>query len=405
MVNKRKLKPKETTGVLGTVKGFRDIEASKRIAIRNIIENTFQLYNFQPVETPIIEYEKFVKSNNENDEAVGDIFKLQDKGKRKLALRYEFTFQLKRLAKNKKLPYRRYQIGPVFRDEPVKSGRFRQFIQCDADIVGSTIKDEAEILKIVSKIFNKLRITFTINVNNRKLLNEILEELRIKEKDKIKIIKEIDKLDKLPESEIKKNLKKYSTGLKKYNADKILSIFKKPEKYFKKYKAYSEIKKLREYCNIYNVKFNFSPFVARGLSYYNGTVFEIKAYVEKLKRIGISAAGGSYMVNGVQSTGISFGLDRLALLTKIDPTKKQILIISLNQDKKAISLAEKIRNLSIPCQIYYGKPGKALEYANSLKIPYVIFLGEQEVKKGKIKLRNMKTGKEKMVSEKELKII
>src|SRR3989344_2735207 len=129
-----------------TAKGFRDIEdASKRIAIRNIIENIFQLYNFKPVETPIIEYEEFVKGNNQNDEAVSDIFVLKDKGNRDLALRYEFTFQLKRLAQNKKLPYKRYQIGTLFRDEPLGPNRWRSFTQCDADVVGSSIKDEADL--------------------------------------------------------------------------------------------------------------------------------------------------------------------------------------------------------------------------------------------------------------------
>ena len=146
-----------------TVKGFRDIEdSSKRIAIRNIIEDIFRLYDFKPVETPTIEYEEFVKGENVNDEVVSDIFKLKDKGKRKLALRYEFTFQLKRLAKNKKLPYRRYQIGKVFRDEPITGNRWREFIQCDVDVVGSNIKDEAEILKITSEIFEKLRICLAV---------------------------------------------------------------------------------------------------------------------------------------------------------------------------------------------------------------------------------------------------
>jgi len=376
-----------------TVKGFRDIEdASKRIIIRNIIEDVFKLYNFQAVETPIIEYEEFVKGENPNDEAVSDVFKLQDKGKRKLALRYEFTFQLKRLAKNKKLPFKRYQTGVVFRDEPIKPGRFRQFTQCDADIIGSTIKDEAEILKIVS----------VINVNNRKLLNEILEEQGIKNKDKMDVIREIDKLDKLPEAEIKKNLKKYSTSLKKYNADKILSIFKKPESYFKKYKSYSEIKELKKYCKMYGVKVNFSPFIARGLSYYNGTVFEIKSYVKNLERMGIAAAGGSYFVNNIPVTGISFGLDRLEMLAKIDLDKKKVLVISLNQDKKAVQLVEEVRKLGVACSIYYGKPGKALEYANSLKIPFVVFVGGEEVKKGKVKIRDMKTGKERLVDRKGL---
>jgi len=372
-----------------TVKGFRDIEnASKRTAIRDTIESVFQLYNFQPVETPIIESEEFVKGNNLNDEAVSDIFKLEDKGKRKLALRYEFTFQLKRLAKNKKLPYRRYQIGPVFRDEPVTGNRWRQFTQCDADIIGSTIKDEAEILNLITQILKKLKVKFTINVNNRKLLNEILEKNKIKDTEKI--IKEIDKLDKLTEEQIKKNLKKY-------RAEKILTIFKKPESYFKKYDFYSEIKELKKACKNYGIRINFQPSLARGLSYYTGTIFEVKGELKET-----IAAGGSYTINDVAATGISFGLDRLEMLTNMIPLFKKVLIISLNQDKKAVQLADKIRGLNMPCLVMYGKPGKALEYANSYKIPYVIFLGKEEVKKGKVKLRDMKTGKEKMITEKEL---
>ncbi len=374
------------------VKGFRDYsgeEALKRARIRQIIEETFKLYGFEPAETPIIEYEEFVRGDNPNDEAVSDTFKLEDRGKRKLALRYEFTFQLKRLMKNKKLPYKRYQIGPVFRDEPVSATRFRQIIQCDPDIIGSTIKDEAEILKIASEILNKLNIKFTININNRKLLDEILNEQKIKEKKAV--IKEIDKLDKLSESEVRKNLKKY-------NAEKILSIFKKPEKYFEKYKSYSEIQELKKYCKNCKVDVKFQSSLARGLSYYNGTVFEIKTKEIKETILG----GGSYMFNGVQCTGYAIGLERLSLLAKIEPEKKQILIISLNQDKKANKLADRIRKLGVACSVMFGKPGKALEYANSYNISSVIFIGKEEVKKKKIKIRNMRTGKEKLVSEKQL---
>ena len=380
---------------IDTVKGFRDIEdSSKRIAIKKVIEETFQLYNFQAVETPIIEYEEFVKGNNTNDEAVSDIFKLKDKGERNLALRYEFTFQLKRLANNKKLPYKRYQIGEVFRDEPVRENRFRQFTQCDADIIGSSIKDEAEILKIASEILNKLNIKFTINFNNRKLLSEILNEIKIKDENKQQVIREIDKLDKLEEKEIKENLKKY-------NAEPILNIFKKPEKYFEKYPSYNEIKELKKICNNYKIKLNFQPFLARGLSYYNSTIFEIKAEgKDKIKET--IAAGGSYIINNIQSTGISFGLDRLEITCPLSFDKKKVLIISLNQDKKAIELADKIRKLNIPCSIMYNKVSKALEFANSYLIKYVIFLGEDEVKKKKIKIRDMASGKEKLINEKEL---
>jgi len=138
-----------------TVKGFKDYsgeEARKKAEIRKILVRTFEKYGFEPAETPIIEYEEFVKGENPDDEAVSNVFKLQDRGKRKLALRYEFTFQLNRLAKNKKLPYKRYQIGEVFRDEPVSANRFRQFTQCDIDVGGSDIKDEAEVLAMFSEI-------------------------------------------------------------------------------------------------------------------------------------------------------------------------------------------------------------------------------------------------------------
>ena len=142
-----------------TVKGFKDVlggEALKREKIREILTNNFRLYGFEYAETPTIEYEEFVKKGNENDEVISDIFRLKDKGNRNLALRYELTFPLKRIAKNKKLPYKRYQIGSVFRDEPISSNRFREFTQCDIDIIGSGYKDDAEVLKITSKALDKI---------------------------------------------------------------------------------------------------------------------------------------------------------------------------------------------------------------------------------------------------------
>jgi histidyl-tRNA synthetase len=292
--------------------------------------------------------------------------------------------------KDKKLPYKRYQIGPVFRDEPVSGNRLRQFTQLDPDIVGSTIKDEAEILTIVKRILNSLEIKFKINVNNRKLLNEILDKENIKKTDFEKVIREIDKLDKLPEKEVYNNLKVYG-------AQKILEIFRKPESYFEEYENYSEIKELKKYCNDYNVEVKFNPTLARGLSYYNRGVFEVKSDLKET-----IAGGGSYMFNGVQCTGISFGLERLSLLAKIQFKKNKVLIISINEDKKAIELSEKLRDNNIPCLIFYNKLSKALDYANSYKIPHVIFIGENEIKKKLYKIRNMNSGKEELVNEKDL---
>ena len=371
------------------VKGFKDYlgeDAEKREEIRKILVEAFESYGFEPAETPVIEYEEFVKGNNENDEAVSDIFRLEDKGKRKLALRYEFTFQLKRLMNNKKMPYKRYQIGPVFRDEPISANRFRQFTQCDVDIIGSGVKEDAEILSLAKEILDKVEVKFTIYFNNRKLLNEILESEGIKKK--VEVIKEIDKLDKLSEKEVKENLKKYG-------AEKILEIIKKPKGFFERYNSYSEIKELEKYLKIYGVKAEFSPSLARGLSYYNGTIFEIKT--QKIKET--ITAGGAYMFNGIQCVGISFGLDRISLLSSLKDEKEKFLVVSLGKDKEVIKLVEKLRKDGKVVGIYYGKPTKALDYANSYNFNKVIFVGEKEVKSKKFKIKDMKTGKESLLKD------
>jgi len=372
------------------VKGFRDYigeEAEKRAEIKKIIINKFERYGFKPAETPVIEYESFVKGDNEKDEAVSDVFKLKDKGERELALRYEFTFQLKRLIQNQKLPFKRYQIGEVFRDEPISANRFRQFVQCDADIVGSTIKDEAEILAIANEILKKLGIKPVILINNRKLVNEILDSEGVKEKDRQQVMREIDKYDKLPEKEVRENLKKY-------NAEKILDLFKKGEKFFSQFESYKEIIGLMAYCKAYGVRVVFSPTVIRGLSYYNGSVFEIKSQGIKETIV----AGGSYSLDGIQATGISLGLERLSSLAKINVNKERFLIVSLEQDRKAIQIAQDLREKGKIASIFYGKPSKALEYANSYKINRVIFVGAKEIKKRVFKVKDMKTGRERILT-------
>jgi len=366
-----------------TVKGFKDKlgkEGEKFAFIRKIAEQTFEKYNFQEIETPIIEYEEFVKGENENDEAVSDIFKLEDKGKRKLALRYEFTFQLKRIANNKKIPFKRFQIGQVFRDEPITGNRLRQFTQCDIDTIGASIKDQAEILSAVKDILDALGINFTIYVNNRKLLNEILDEQGIKNKEEA--IRELDKLDKLPEKEVEKNLNKIGAG-------KLMSIVREPFEFFKKYNSYSEIEELAKYCKYYNVKIVFRPTLARGLSYYTGNVFEIESGIkEKI------CGGGTYLIDGVESSGISFSIERLMAVSNILIDIDKILLVSLNQDKKTIEISKKLRKQGKNVSIFFGKPSKALEYANSYGIKKVIFVGKKEIEKKRFLIKDLQTGKE-----------
>ncbi len=379
-----------------TVKGFRDFigkDAEKIERIRQILKETFEAYGFEPVQTPVIEQEKFVQGDNADDEAVSDIFKLKDRGKRKLALRYEFTFQLKRLMKNQKLPWKRYQIGQIFRDEPVSKNRLRQFTQADADIIGisddAPARDEAEILALTNQAFKEMGIKPVILVNNRVLLDEILEFEKVDKKKRAQVLREIDKYDKIGE-------KKLKSILKKYDAEKFLDDIKKGEKFFKQFSSYKRIISLMDYCKQYGFRVEFSPTIARGLSYYNGSVFEVKARGIKETVI----AGGSYEFNGKQCTGISFGLERLAEVSQLEAEKDKTLIISIGQDRKAIKLAEKLRKRGEVVSIYYGKPSKALEYANSYSYKKVIFLGDKEVnllKQGKVKMKDMASGKEKLV--------
>jgi len=371
-----------------TVKGFRDFtgeEAQKRELIRDVLVRIFESYGFEPAETPVVEYKDFVRGENTNDEAVSDIFKLQDRGGRDLALRYEFTFQLKRLMQGKKLPFKRYQIGPVFRDEPTTGNRLRQFTQCDVDIVGATVKDEAEVLAIVKRVLTELGIKFTIFINNRKLMNEILEKEKIEKENWEKVIREIDKIDKSSEEEV-------YNALTQYYAESVLDVFKQDNKAFEKYDSYAEIKALMEICKSYGVEVQFKPSLARGLSYYNGSVFEVKSDIKET-----ITAGGSFMFNEVQSTGLSFGLERLSLLTKIAPSKKKVMVISIGQDEKAIECAEKLRDNKIACTIFYGKMSKALEYANAKKISLAIFVGEEESKKKVVKVKDLDSGKEELI--------
>ncbi|NMB67115.1 histidine--tRNA ligase [Candidatus Woesearchaeota archaeon] len=373
------------------IKGFKDFtgeEAEKRKFIKSILVETFEKYGFEPAETPVIENEEFVRGENKGDEAISEIYTLKDKGNRNLALRYEFTFQLDRISKSKKLPYKRYQIGEVFRDEPTNSKRVRQITQCDLDIVGSTIRDEAEVLSIANEVLSKLRIKNEIYIGNRALLNEIMDDEGItkNKEERNQIMREIDKLDKIKEEDIMINLKKFK-------AEKLINIFKEKEKYFEKYKNYEQIKKLKEYCSFYGFNIIFQPSLVRGLSYYNGNVWEIKT---KEMRESI-CGGGSYLVNDIQSTGISFGLERLSILFNSFNKKEKILVLSLNQDEKAIKFSQKLRDKGKNVVIFYGKPTKALDYANSYKINEVIFIGEEEVKKGKAKIKNMQTGKENFI--------
>ena len=392
--------------MIETVKGFRDVlypESLKRARIKEIIEKNFKLFAFIPVETPSIEYEELAKGDSEKDEAVSERFRLKDRGNRDLALRYEFTFQLKRIFKenpNIKLPFRRYQIGCVFRDEPVEKDRYREFIQCDADIIGDkSMKADAECLALADKICRELGINYKLKINNRKLLKSIFDKLDITDRENV--FRELDKIGKTGEDAVKRELQKYA------DKNQIINLFKLLNKdlaYFvkEKFSGAFELMELIKLCKEYKIKAEFTPFLFRGFSYYTGNIFE--AYNEKIKG-SIFAGGrfdnlvGDYIDREIPAVGISFG--RLLDYPDVEVESIKCLIISIKQDKKAVELVVKLRNKNISCFVM-DKLSKGLEYADSYKIKKVIFIGSEEIKKKKYKLRDMKTGKEEMLGEREL---
>src|SRR3989338_4395340 len=394
-----------------TVKGFQDIlppDSQKFQAIERVIEKHFKLYGFLPIKTPTIEFDELMRTNNvgEEDEAVSDRFRLQDRGGRNLGLRYEFTFQLARLFKqnpNIKLPLRRYQIGSVFRDEPTGQGRFKEFTQCDADIIGdSSIEADAECIALWSDILKALKIKAEIHISNKKLAYAILDSIQLQQKREI--LKELDKLDKLGEDTIKTNLKKYA------DANQILTLFKLLEKdleFFVKnlFEGSDEIFKVQELGKTLGFTIKFNPFIVRGLSYYTGNVIEFKV-AEGKHAIGgggrYDGVAGRFLNRKIPAIGVSFGIERLMEYAQIKNETTKTLVISLEKDKEANNLAKKLRKENISCIMVSDKPGKALEYGNAYQIPYAIFIGAEELAKKKYKLKNMTSGEEKDLTEKKL---
>lgn len=399
-----------------TVKGFEDYlpqESQKREKIKEIAKKYFQLYGFLPVETPSIEFDELMRTDNlaDEDEAVRDRFRLRDRANRNLGLRYELTFQLARLFKqnpNIKLPFKKYQIGTVFRDEPIRPGRTREFTQCDVDIIGdSSINADAECLAVISDILKELKIeSVEIQINNRKLIDEIIKSVQITEKQQT--LREIDKIDKIGEDQVKMNLKKFA------DSNQILSLFKLMDKDIKFFKdnmfaGSEELAELIEKCKQYNIKLKFNPRLMRGFNYYTGNVFEVT--VGKTALLGggrYDKLVGKYLVGkDIPAVGISFSLEAITGLCeseisklKIDNTKA--IIISIEKDKESIKLAQNLRKNNVSCTINSQGPGKALEYANSYKIPFAIFVGKEEITSKKFKLRNMESGEESLLTEKSL---
>lgn len=414
---------------LETAKGTRDFYGEEEILKQEIIaklKKTFELYGFNPLNTPILERLDCLTSKYAGGEEITkEIFKLKDQGKRNLGLRYDLTVPLARFVssnKELKMPFKRYEMGVVFRDGPIKFGRYREFWQCDADIIGSSsMLSEIEILELAKNFFDAIKLKAIIKINNRKILDSIIEKCKIRRKLKTKVILIIDKLAKQGEEAVRKELKENNLQEKEIkNLFKFINFKgtnKGKIKFLEKELPNNEgIKEIKEILDNFNfVEFDIS--LTRGLVYYTSTVFEI--YLRNSQITSSIAAGGRYdkMIPTFLQTnqqypavGLSFGLSviidalKLEKKYKAKKTKTTVYIIPINTQKESLRLAKMLRKNEINTEIDLNQKSitKNLDYANAYKIPKVIILGEKELKKKKYKLKNMIKGKEVYLNERDL---
>ena len=406
-------------------KGTRDFSPEEKILRDRIIgtlEEVFELYGYAPLETPVLEKFDVLSSKYAGGaEILKETFRLTDQGKRELGLRYDLTVPLARymgINPSIKMPFKRYQIGDVFRDGPVASARYRQFTQCDVDIVGSSsMATDAEIVSLAYAAFCRLNLQACVKLNSRKLLNDILDYCGLEKSRQESAILSIDKLGKFGHEYVKNELKaqkidekKINTllgmiSLKGANEEKISQL----KKFLKNSCGLNEIAELLSYVKSMGIEADFDISLARGLSYYTGTVFEA---VLKNSSVESSVCGGGRydgMIGALlgkgscPAVGISFGLDRIydALAEKQDSKKKtntQVYVIPIKALNEGINIAWQLRDAGINTDMDANgkRPSKNLEYANSLGIPFVIFVGKKELEENKVKLRNMESGEEEM---------
>ena len=419
-----------------TLPGFMELLPSEQILfnqMKKTIEESYQKFGFLPIDTPIIELSEVLlaKAGGETEK---QIYRF-NKGETDLSLRFDLTVPLaKFVAKNYNdlsFPFRRYQIGKVYRGEKAQKGRYREFYQCDIDIIGDgelSIINDAELPVVISTTFKNLGFSnFTIKINNRKILNGLYEGLGQKE-NSVDIMRIIDKIDKIGEEKVRKEISEL--GVSNEIVDKLVSFIKingtTDEKLAKLdemnienetyQKGVNELKDVIKYIRMFGLpeeNFTVDFTISRGLDYYTGTVYE--TFLNEYRELGSVCSGGryenlaeNYTDKKLPGVGISIGLTRLFYklneLGLIKATKKSVadvLIVPMMDDmKEAIALGTNLRNAGINTEIYLNdKKIKAkMKYADRLKIPYVIVVGENEVQANKLKVKNMETGEEKEAS-------
>ena len=416
-----------------TLPGFMELLPGEQVLfnqMKETIQKTYEKFGFLPIDTPVIESTEVLlaKAGGETEKQLYSF----TKGDSNLTLRFDLTVPLAKYvamhSNELSFPFRRYQIGKVYRGERAQRGRYREFYQCDIDVIGDgelNIINDAEVPSIMYEIFRKLGLdNFTIKINNRKILNGLFESINAKE-NAVDIMRIIDKIEKIGEKNVVGELQ--NLQISQENIEKIVKLIQIDGTTDEKLQALenlkienqtycegvTELKEVIKYIRLFNVPekyFTVDVSIARGLDYYTGTVYE--TFLDEHKSVGSICSGGRYnnlseyyIDRKLPGVGMSIGLTRLFyILNEINLIKtekksiSEILIISMIQDlKPAIEIANKLRQEGINTEIYFDdKKIKAkFKYADKLKIPYVIVIGEDEIKTGELTLKNMETGEQK----------
>lgn len=403
--------------------------------LKNIIEDNFIKYGFVNLDTPLIEKEEILLSKG-GGETSKQIYRI-DKVSKPQALRFDLTVSLARYvamnAHNLAFPFRRYQIGKVYRGERNQKGRYREFYQCDIDIVGQdklSLYNDAEIPLVIYKIFSEIGFDeLTFHINNRRLLNGYFDAIGVNDKEGV--LRTIDKLQKIGREKTIYELS--NLGLDESQIDKIFYLIsdEKDDSIVKLNSIEVDYEEFligrKELLNVYQymldfgipkdkIKIDFS--ITRGLDYYTGTVYE--TFLNGYESIGSVCSGGRYddLANNFTKShhpgiGVSIGLSRLYYQLKeaglLEETKRGYvdviaLPMTFNDINYCYSIVEELRKESIISQVYFedAKLKKKFSYADKINAKYAIVVGEDERSRGMLSLRNLKTGQQDLIDKKEI---
>lgn len=441
-------------------KGTRDFspeEVSKRQYIFDTIRHQFQLFGYLPIETPSFENLSTLtgKYGEEGDRLIfkilnsGDYLSkveegfLKNKDSQKLtpqisekALRYDLTVPFARYVVQHQneitFPFKRYQMQPVWRADRPQKGRFREFYQCDADVVGSnSLLQEVELVSLYDAVFTILNIPVEIHINNRKILSGLAEVANISDK-LIDFTVALDKLDKIGEEKVKEEM--LQKGISAQAIEILSPLFSMQGDYQVQLTTLESILNKSEvgmrgieelnlvFQKIANLGLQSADLVlnltlARGLDYYTGAIFEVKAKNIELGSIG---GGGRYDdltgifgMKDLSGVGISFGLDRIYLVLEElnlfpEAIENSLDVLFINfgdkEAEEAMELIQQLRKKNIRCELYpdTAKMKKQMQYADKKAVKFVVIIGEEELNSGKVTLKNMETGEQNVLDEKSL---